>query len=238
MSTKRSSRKKSSEKYRTSPRKRAFNDIDPDFESHYAKKRRLEGGAVAVAIKKIPIEERIFYHMQNLQSYLIDEHEQPDSSDENDYKLLEQSIHQENINRRRDLNDGEKEMMNLWNSFIECQNEVFGIKKQKTICKIFIDRHINDILQKKLYKNCLLHFCTLYDKSELTSNDFMSLVQQMQNHVGINVFDTMAKALQPKPHKRTSEPRKKTSKSPSFESASEPKRKSYVLRSVDSISKG
>lgn len=192
-SNKRSSKKKTSEKGMISPRKRANNQIDPDFESHYAKRRRLDKNAND-KIQCVPINKRHFYHIQSLTPYLIENNNAAeDSEDDDEYKRLYQQIHKTELNKHQFLNDGEKQMMNLWNRFIESQPGI-GLKHMKIICQLFIDEHIWDILKGNLYPNWLLHLCELNNSELLSPSEYIDVVQYTQMYLGLTRIKSLMDA--------------------------------------------
>lgn len=152
------------------------------------KRRRIEINRIPIEptpIQYTSIHKRYFFHTLSNRPFLIrDRGESDDSSDEMDYVRLHQKIHASEINDIVDLNEGEKEMMNLWNTFLDGYKS-FGIKHLTLICREFIDVHVAVILQSKLYRNFVLHLCTMYDNDIIGASDFLVLVQHLQRHVGI-----------------------------------------------------
>lgn len=210
-------------------RKRVYNQIDADIEiNNNGKRRRLE-------MFTIDINKRHFHHIQTLDAFAIENNNlADDSADDDEYKLLYQHIHRMELNQYRFLNDGEKQLINLWNTFIE-DEECLALKHMQITCHRFIDAHIRDVFQKQLYRNLLLHFCVLCDHGLLKSSGMMSLVQHIQKYMGIEAFESIVKARQQK-----IEQKKKRSKSPTKEITlkKQQNERRYVLRSVNSTALG
>lgn len=225
-----------------SPRKMAKNQIDPDYESHYKKKKRL-GKKTDGPIVCTPVDKRYFHHIQSNGAFLIENNNNAadDSDDDTEYKTLYQNIHQMEINQNRSLNEGEKQMINLWNMFIEGE-PCFGIKHMRIICQRFIDAHLLDIIHGKLYRNFWLHLCGLYDQGLLTSKECMYLVNYTQQKMGIQVSKVTVDACRQMDESKKKRPRSSVS-STSFtsEEATEtepmPKQTRRSLRSVNKTGK-
>lgn len=165
---------------KTVSRKRANNDLDSDSESPDVKRRRVEFQ------QPIPTNQRHFYHIQSNAPYFIGgTNDSVDSEDEIEYNLLYQPIYRKKMNKL--LNESEIEFVNLWNSFIERQ-KYFGLQQLRMVCQKFIDSNIQNILQKNLYREFLIHLCVLHDQCQLTSSQYMQLVQYFQRNVSINGF--------------------------------------------------
>lgn len=237
-SNKRSSKTKTSKKTVRSPRKRANNQIDPDFESHYSKRRRLDENANN-KIQCLPINERHFYHMQSLNTYLIENNNAADDSeDEDEHKTLYQQIHQRELNEHRFLNEGEKQLMILWNTFIESQ-QCFGLKHMNAICQLFVDGHIRDIVKRELYRNWLLHLCELNGSGLLTPSEYMEVVQYTQLYMGFNGFKSILDAQNwTEPKKRGRKRSGSATKMYKVDGEPAPKKARYSNRSSDSTAHG
>lgn len=220
--------------------KRSIREIDSNFKSISNKRRRLERDSNQ-PMKFIPLNKRHFYHIRSNQPFLIENTDaMDDSDDEMEHVTMYQQIHQSEMNRKPFLNNGEKEMMNLWNTFIDSQKG-FGQQHMPDICQRFIHMHVGDILEKKLYRNFLLHLCTLHDAGIINAFDYVVLVQYIQRKVGINAFKIIVDSKVEK--KRKGEPKiKKKSKTPTNNNNKEnnnndnhtEKQQRYALRSAKS----
>lgn len=78
-----------------------------------------------------------------------------------------------------DVNEGEKEMLKMWNLHVMKHNFV-GYSQMPLACEMFIAEHGNAILAKKLYRNFLLHLTNLYDHTMLTAGQMFTIVQRLQ----------------------------------------------------------
>lgn len=222
-----------------SPRKMANNQIDPDYESHYKKKKRLSKKSDN-SIVCTPIDKRYFHHIQSNEAFLIENNNNAtdDSGDDIEYKTLYQHIHQMEINQNRSLNEGEKKMFNLWNQFIEGE-PCFGIKHMRIICQRFIDANLVVIIHGKLYRNFFLHLCGLYDQGLLTSLECMYLMNHIQQQMGIKVSKVIGEECQKMDEQKKKRPRSSISSTSSTSFTSEeaaemePKRKRRGLRSIN-----
>lgn len=79
-----------------------------------------------------------------------------DSEDENCPAWLMEST-EAAINDFTDVNEGEKQMLNLWSSHVMKHNYIAN-KQLLSACETFVDLHGSNIINRKLYRNCLLHF--------------------------------------------------------------------------------
>lgn len=78
-----------------------------------------------------------------------------------------------------DVNDGEKELMKMWNLHI--MKYVFvGDCQIPIACDMFIDKRGRELLEKKLYRNFLLHMCSMCDFGLLSPEDFYTVMQRFQ----------------------------------------------------------
>lgn len=81
-----------------------------------------------------------------------------------------------------DVNEGEKEMFKLWNKFISKQ-KIVSAQIMPILCKSFIDECGESIIRKKLYRNCVLHFCNLYDHKVLTADNVFNLICELKKNI-------------------------------------------------------
>lgn len=78
-----------------------------------------------------------------------------------------------------DVNEGEKDFMKLWNRHISS----YSFKSDKSrpdICRQFIELYGRTVLERNLYRNCLLHFCNLHEFEILTAAHVNQLVLELQ----------------------------------------------------------
>lgn len=139
-----------------------------------------------------PINQRVFYHSQSHQVYTMNDEKTNLTEDSDDESgIFDQQLQEKGIFEFSDMNEGEKEMMNMWNIFIQNQT-FFGMKHMPVICDMFIIKNIREIIQKQLYRNLLLHLCCLYDFDLLNEADFFHLVENVQSLVGIRPLKNLS----------------------------------------------
>lgn len=92
-----------------------------------------------------------------------------------------------------DVNEGEKEMLKMWNLHVMKHNFV-GYTQMALASEMFVDEHGDELLVKNLYRNFVLHLTNLHDYDMLTSGEMFSIVQKLQlkraNEVEILVTTT------------------------------------------------
>lgn len=101
-----------------------------------------------------------------------------DSEGENDPPWLQQKTKQM-IDEFTDVNEGEKELMKMWNLHIMREGYV-GEIQIPLACEMFIDLHANELLEKNLYKNFVLHMCNLSDYGLVTPDTLHKTIQKFQ----------------------------------------------------------
>lgn len=121
--------------------------------------------------------KRTFYHSTNglpLHATEID----IDSEDEIDPCWLRQNTTRM-INEFVDVNDGEKEIMKLWNLFI-LKHAVISESQMPETAISFVERHGEYILANNLKRNCIVHLSNLFDYGLISDADFYKCVQRLQ----------------------------------------------------------
>lgn len=101
-----------------------------------------------------------------------------DSEGENDPPWLQQKTKQM-IDEFTDVNEGEKELMKMWNLHIMREGYV-GEIQIPLACEMFIDLHAKELLEKNLYKNFVLHMCNLSDYGLVTPDTLNKTIQKFQ----------------------------------------------------------
>ncbi|XP_077980305.1 polycomb protein suz12-like [Glandiceps talaboti] len=86
-----------------------------------------------------------------------------DSEEENDPDWLRMKT-QFMIDEFTDVNEGEKELMKLWNLHV-MKNNYIADGQMATACQQFVEERGKDIIEKELYRNFLMHMVNLYDFS-------------------------------------------------------------------------
>lgn len=84
------------------------------------------------------------------------------------------------INEFTDVNEGEKEMMILWNHHTMKYNFV-GMSQMPLACEMFIDIHGDHLLERNLYRNFLLHLCNLFGTGLISSTHMLDLSKRLAN---------------------------------------------------------
>lgn len=78
-----------------------------------------------------------------------------------------------------DVNEGEKEMMVMWNWHVMKRNFV-GMSQMPLACELFVDIYGADVLKKNLYRNFIVHLCNLFDNGLLSSTQVSDISQRLQ----------------------------------------------------------
>lgn len=121
--------------------------------------------------------KRTFYHSTNglpLHSTEID----IDSDDEIDPFWLRQNTTRM-IEEFVDVNDGEKEIMKLWNLFT-LKRAVISESQIPETAISFVENHGEFILANNLKRNCMIHLSNLFDYGLISDADFYKCVQRLQ----------------------------------------------------------
>lgn len=84
------------------------------------------------------------------------------------------------INEFSDVNEGEKELMVMWNWHVMKKNFV-GMSQMPLACEMFIDIHGEEIWTRNLYRNFTLHLCNLFDNGMLSSTHISNITKRLQN---------------------------------------------------------
>lgn len=66
------------------------------------------------------------------------------------------------IDEFTDVNEGEKELMKMWNLHVMKYNYV-GDCQTPVACQMFLQMKGKELLEKNLYRNFILHMCSLHD---------------------------------------------------------------------------
>lgn len=164
------------------PRKNVGSPFENSIQSNLKKNKSQSQPNLVVKYK--PLHERQFYHSQSNQVFSIGKNQSNIVDSEDEVELLDIERHQKIINANRHLSQAQKSIMNLWNQFIEKRKQ-FGIKHMKHMCKVFIDVHISDIRQQTLYRDFLLHLCTLHHAQLLLQKDFFAVIEHLHGYMNI-----------------------------------------------------
>lgn len=83
------------------------------------------------------------------------------------------------IDEFTDVNEGEKELMKMWNLHV-MKNGYVGDCQVPLACEMFLDENGHEILKKNLYRNFILHICSLFDYSLVDSESVYKSIQKLQ----------------------------------------------------------
>lgn len=84
------------------------------------------------------------------------------------------------MNDFTDVNDGEKAVMNEWNTFVSVNFKILAVNQVVPACQMFIQQCCPRLLNQRLYRNVLLHFVCLHDFGVLSATDLYHLVLELQ----------------------------------------------------------
>ncbi|XP_053954756.1 polycomb protein Su(z)12 isoform X1 [Anastrepha ludens] len=101
-----------------------------------------------------------------------------DSEGESDPLWLRQKTIQM-IDEFSDVNEGEKELMKLWNLHVMKHGYV-GDCQLPLACEMFLDCNGHEVIRKNLYRNFILHMCSLFDYGLVSPETVYKTVQKLQ----------------------------------------------------------
>ena len=101
-----------------------------------------------------------------------------DSEGESDPLWLRQKTIQM-IDEFSDVNEGEKELMKLWNLHVMKHGYV-GDCQLPLACEMFLNKNGYEIIRKNLYRNFILHMSSLFDYGLVSSETIYKTVQKLQ----------------------------------------------------------
>lgn len=108
-----------------------------------------------------------------------------DSEGENDPEWLRNKTMMM-IDEFTDVNEGEKELMKMWNLHIMKYGYV-GDCQIPLACQMFVQHKGKELLMKNLYKNFVLHMCSLFDFGLVSAVCLYTTLQKLQEMVGETV---------------------------------------------------
>lgn len=122
--------------------------------------------------------DRLYFHSQSsMPIYTRDEFD-VDSEGEPDPEWLVENC-QKMVNEFSDVNEGEKELMNMWNAHVMNRNYVGGVQMMDA-CDNFINLHGHELIRKNLYRNFLLHLTNLYDFGMISCRAVFEMTKKLQ----------------------------------------------------------
>ncbi|KAG8177637.1 hypothetical protein JTE90_019663 [Oedothorax gibbosus] len=119
---------------------------------------------------------RLYYHTVTCLSVRPQEIDM-DSESENDPEWLRIKT-QHMIDEFTDVNEGEKELMKMWNLHIMKYGFV-GDCQIPLACSMFIEEYGRHILSQRLYRNFLLHMCNLFDYGLISASVVYHTMHQL-----------------------------------------------------------
>lgn len=144
-------------------------DCDDEY---YARTNRQQ------VVSFAPGHNRLYYHSQSCMPIYTSEEFNEDSEGEPDPAWLTQNCNRL-VNDFTDVNEGEKEIMNLWNAHVMERNYV-GDVQMADACNHFIYRYGRELIHKNLYRNFLLHLTNLYDFGLITCGTVHEMATKLQ----------------------------------------------------------
>ncbi|KAJ8715989.1 hypothetical protein PYW08_013274 [Mythimna loreyi] len=107
-----------------------------------------------------------------------------DSESETDPLWLQQKTMMM-IDEFTDVNEGEKELMKMWNLHVMKYNYV-GDCQIPIACQMFLQMRGKELLEKNLYRNFVLHMCSLHDFGLLSPVALYQTVQMLNQMLADN----------------------------------------------------
>lgn len=105
-----------------------------------------------------------------------------DSEGENDPEWLQNKTMMM-IDEFTDVNEGEKELMKLWNLHVMKYGFV-GDCQIPLACQMFVQHKGKELLLKNLYRNFVIHMCSLFDFGLVSAVCLYTTIQKLQELVG------------------------------------------------------
>ncbi|CAG7628836.1 unnamed protein product [Allacma fusca] len=93
------------------------------------------------------------------------------------------------IDEFTDVNEGEKELMKMWNLHVLKHNYV-GDCQIPLACTRFVELQGKEIIKKNLYRNFVIHLTSMFDFGLLDAKGFSGVVQLLQAQMKENNFST------------------------------------------------
>ncbi|KAK7590161.1 hypothetical protein V9T40_001774 [Parthenolecanium corni] len=105
-----------------------------------------------------------------------------DSEDENDPKWLQKKTTMM-IDDFTDVNDGEKELMKMWNLHV-MKHGFVGDCQIPLASTMFLESRGQELLRKNLYRNFVLHMCNMFDFGLVSPVTVYTTIQRLQEMIG------------------------------------------------------
>ena len=87
------------------------------------------------------------------------------------------------IDEFTDVNEGEKELMKMWNLHVMKYGFV-GDCQIPLACTMFVQHKGKELLLKNLYRNFVVHMCSLFDFGLVSAINLYTTLQKLQEIVG------------------------------------------------------
>nr|CAH7754506.1 unnamed protein product [Callosobruchus chinensis] len=87
------------------------------------------------------------------------------------------------IDEFTDVNEGEKELMKMWNLHV-MRHGFVGDCQIPVACQTFVQDKGKELLMKNLYKNFVIHMCSLFDFGLVSAVCLYTIIQKLQEQVG------------------------------------------------------
>uniref|UniRef100_A0A667XHC0 SUZ12 polycomb repressive complex 2 subunit a n=1 Tax=Myripristis murdjan TaxID=586833 RepID=A0A667XHC0_9TELE len=137
---------------------------------------------------------RLYFHSDSCVPLRPQEMEM-DSEDERDpYWLKEKTVMQ--IEEFTDVNEGEKEIMKLWNLHV-MKHGFIADNQMHQACLLFVEHHGTHIVQHNLCRNFLLHLISMHDFNLVntpTIDQAMARLRLVQSHMQSSGFQSGVRA--------------------------------------------
>ncbi|KAF4522553.1 hypothetical protein B566_EDAN012844 [Ephemera danica] len=121
---------------------------------------------------------RVYFHFGTWLPYISPKEMETESDNEG------LDWHPENSRREMndftDVNEGEKVVMNEWNTFVSVKFKILAVNQVVPACRMFIQQCGPSLLKQKLYRNVVLHFVCLHDFGILSATDLYPLILELQ----------------------------------------------------------
>ncbi|XP_023241413.1 polycomb protein suz12-like isoform X1 [Centruroides sculpturatus] len=124
---------------------------------------------------------RLYYHTRTCLPVRPQEIDN-DSESENDPEWLRIKT-QHMIDEFTDVNEGEKELMKMWNLHVMKYGFV-GDCQIPIACTMFVEEHGRELLKKNLYKNFSLHLSNMFDFGLISASTVYTTMRRLQKFVG------------------------------------------------------
>ncbi|XP_054923813.1 polycomb protein suz12 isoform X2 [Dermacentor andersoni] len=120
---------------------------------------------------------RLYYHTETCLPIRPQEIER-DSESEDDPEWLRIKT-QMMIDEFTDVNEGEKELMKMWNLHVMRYGFV-GDCQIALACNMFVEQKGHELIQRNLYRNFVLHMCNLLDYGLVSASVVYTTVRRLQ----------------------------------------------------------